>query len=423
MGEEERFELMLQGWEAAAMVSEPIGEALEPPGWLEAEWALRDVSYGYDAGADAGPADGAGAELAPHVLASWLQEAAAEDLVDHLLHLERRESARTAERAATITALIRVCAPENDRDSGPDAASVAASEISAALKISAMTAKGMVAEAQALSEPAANAVLEALADGRLPQRRARAVMDAAVPVPAEKLSGFFRAAVAAACPEDPDRVPNPSALRRKLNRLADEYAVEPLSARRAKAITERRVHLEAATDGMCWLTAYLPFEVGSAIDTYLEAVARSLQSPDEHRTLAQLRADALADLALDCGAPASDRETVRGRAVSGIRCEVVVTIPAATLAGSADTPAEIVGYGPSTPRRPGPSRGRQRPGRSSGWTPRMGHRWPSAEPGTCRPPRCDGSSARAIARAAFPGATDLQRPPRRTTRTSGGTAA
>jgi hypothetical protein len=228
MGEEERFEQKLQGWEAAAMVSEPIGEALEPPGWLEAEWALRDVSYGYGAGA--GPAYGAGGELAPHVLASSLQEAAAEDLVDHLLHLERLESARIAERAATITALIRACGPENDPDWRTDAASVAASEISAALKISARTAKGMVAEAQALTEPAANAVLEALAGGRLSQRRARAVMDAAVPVPEEKLSGFFRAAVAAACPEDPDRVPNPSALRRKLNRLAEEFAVEPLSA-------------------------------------------------------------------------------------------------------------------------------------------------------------------------------------------------
>jgi hypothetical protein len=145
------------------------------------------------------------------------------------------------------------------------------------------------------------------------------------------------------------------------------------------------VNLEAAADGMCWLTAYLPLEVGSAIDTHLDAVARSLQSPNEHRGLAQLRADALADLALGCGAPASASAlaaasvglapgglataggastsasagpvtasstepggwpAARGRAPSGIRCEVVVTIPAATLAGNADTPAEILGYGP-----------------------------------------------------------------------------
>jgi hypothetical protein len=110
-----------------------------------------------------------------------------------------------------------------------------------------------------------------------------------------------------------------------------------LAARKERAAASRRVDVEPAKDGMCWLTAHLPMEVGAAIDTRLEALARSLQGPEEERGIGQLRADAFRDLVLG-----SSPEGPAG----GVRTEVVVTVPARTLSGESDTAAEILGYGP-----------------------------------------------------------------------------
>jgi hypothetical protein len=113
---------------------------------------------------------------------------------------------------------------------------------------------------------------------------------------------------------------------------------------------------------MCWLTAYLPLEAGAAIDTRLKALARSLQGPAEERTIGQLRADALADLLTGPGAdlpaapsgPAGTATAGTATAATartagpagGVRLELIVTVPARTLAGEAEAPGEIIGYGP-----------------------------------------------------------------------------
>jgi hypothetical protein len=329
------------------------------------------------------------------VVQAELREMAAAGLVRRLVRLEQLEAARLAEQAAVLGALVDLCAGDGtDPLRTAEAASVAASEVSAALKVSARTAKGLIVEALSLSDPAAAPVLAALAAGRLSRRRAKTVLDAAVPVPPERLAAFLTAAVEAACPADPDRTPSPAALARRLHRLVEDHADEPLTTRKAHAAAGRRVDLDPAPDGMCWLTAYLPLEHGAAIDTRLEAIARSLQAPGEARTLPQLRVDALADLlttdlltagATPPGAPDSTALSQRpalsqraapsrpampdapgapalapgaghgvrarpgGPAGSGVRCEVLLVLPAATAAGTADTPAELLGYGPLDP--------------------------------------------------------------------------
>ncbi|MDQ4503214.1 DUF222 domain-containing protein, partial [Sinomonas sp. ASV322] len=181
--------------------------------------------------------------------------------------------------------------------------------------------------------------------------RAAAILDAAVPVPVERLELFASEAVAIASPPDPEAIPTQGALRRRLRRLAEKHAEEPLEVRKERAGAHRRVELEPDQDGMCWLSAYLPLEVGAAIDTRLQAIARSLQSPEEERTVNQLRADALADLLTGHG----------HSPLGGVRTELIVTVPARTLARGADAPGEdapgedapgegapgeIVGYGP-----------------------------------------------------------------------------
>ncbi|GAB2743245.1 HNH endonuclease signature motif containing protein [Sinomonas soli] len=354
---------------------------------------LWDIVDGVDSGLFASPEE---LEVFPaSVVRAELREMAAAGLVRRLVRLEQLEADRLAEQAAVLGALVDLCAGDGtDPLRTAEAASIAASEVSAALKVSARTARGLVVEALSLSDPAAAPVLAALAAGRLSRRRAKTVLDAAVPVPPARLAAFLTAAVEAACPADPDRIPSPAALTRRLRRLVEDHADEPFTTRKAHAAAGRRVDLDPAPDGMCWLTAYLPLEHGAAIDTRLEAIARSLHAPGEARTLPQLRADALADLlttdlltagAAPPGAPdpaalsgaaalsqpaALSRAGVPdapaapglapraeygvpagsvGPARSGVRCEVLLVLPAATAAGTADTPAELLGYGPLDP--------------------------------------------------------------------------
>ncbi|WP_229229163.1 HNH endonuclease signature motif containing protein [Sinomonas cyclohexanicum] len=243
-----------------------------------------------------------------------------------------------------------------------EAPGLAASEIAAALRIPQRTARAKVEEARALCDPAMAPLLERMRDGSLNRQRAAIALDAAAPVPTGRLADFAEAAAEIAAPADPDRVPTPAALGRRLRRLAEDYADEPLAARKAKAAADRHVDITPAGDGMCHLVALLPLEQGALIDTRLGAIARSLHSPDEARTINQLRADAFRDLLLGSTPPESESPTGpppraplgspraplgSPRApLGGVRMQLVVTATEATLTGASRAPGEILGYGP-----------------------------------------------------------------------------
>ena len=165
---------------------------------------------------------------------------------------------------------------------------------------------------------------------------------------------------------------------------------------------------------MAWLSAYLPVEQAIAIYSRVTETARSLQTADEPRTLAQLRADVLATVLLGddtTGAesdstPAADDpiETFRR-----IRPRVMVTVPVLTLLGEGSQPAALEGYGPIDPetaRRltaeaPGMTRLLTHPesgavlsvGRDSYRIPRRMRNWLRARDGTCRIPNCGRAAA------------------------------
>src|SRR5690606_9075400 len=73
-----------------------------------------------------------------------------------------------------------------------------------------------------------------------------------------------------------------------------------------------------------------------------DAVAASLSTAGDTRTVAQLRADALSDTLLG-------RDTGATRRFEGIRPTVVVTVPALSLLGYSHEPAELEGFGPIDP--------------------------------------------------------------------------
>ena len=169
--------------------------------------------------------------------------------------------------------------------------------------------------------------------------------------------------------------------------LRERVHSESIEARHRRAARDRGVWVSPELDGMATLTALLPADRAYDALTRVDRIARHLRvAPDEERTLAQLRADAVADLltagapttagapsaggSLSAGgsAPAADAPTVsristpsavRSASVHGSptttfppiarpdrRPGVVVTVPALTLLGAGAEPATLDGYGP-----------------------------------------------------------------------------
>lgn len=141
--------------------------------------------------------------------------------------------------------------------------------------------------------------------------------------------------------------------------------VEPADAadRLARALTQRHVcHPRRLPDGMAGLWAVLPAADAIRIDATLEATARAARAAGDPRTLDQLRADTLTDLATGhalLAGTAPDAETTqrpgeepadpahrRAPAVRIPRVHIDVTVALSTLIGLDDRPAELAGLGP-----------------------------------------------------------------------------
>ncbi len=199
---------------------------------------------------------------------------------------------------------------------------------------------------------------EALAGARLRWEAGRIICATAGSLPPESRAVFDERACELAL------VLTPTQLRRRVARLRDELHVEPLAARHARAREDRAVWVVPDADGMALLCALLPAPVAVGAYARLDRIARCLRDgtdsgggdvdrPDDARTLAQLRADALADLLCDgdvtgtapdvAGAAPGDAATPTF--VSGVRAEVRLTLAASTATGRDDAPADLDGYG------------------------------------------------------------------------------
>ena len=127
---------------------------------------------------------------------------------------------------------------------------------------------------------------------------------------------------------------------RKLRALREAVNPETIADRRAKGVNDRELRYEPAPDGMAWLSAYLPAEIALGTFNRMTAIAKSLQSKTETRTLTQLRTDVFCDLLTD-GEPTTGTR--------GLRPKVFVTVPVLTLLGQTETPGTLDGYGPIDP--------------------------------------------------------------------------
>jgi hypothetical protein len=99
-------------------------------------------------------------------------------------------------------------------------------------------------------------------------------------------------------------------------------------------------------DGMAWVSLYLPGDTACAIWNRTTATARGLQSPNEPRTLTQLRPDIAANLLLGAGHTTQAGKPTEPGNVPTPRADVLVTVPVFALLGATDEPAMLDGFGP-----------------------------------------------------------------------------
>ncbi len=249
------------------------------------------------------------------------------DLVRVLVAEERLIAHLQALQAQTMALLSRV----DPADRSIDVEQMweeAADEIGAALRLTRRGAEGRLAVAWCLVREFPE-VWSTLARGEIDLYRARIICDGAAGLePAEA-----RRLVASVL-ERAGRLTSGQlrAWIRKLRMAADPAA----AARRCEqAVDDRRVVAEMTDEGSADLCGYdlPPDRVAEARDR-IERIARSLRRDGETRTLDQLRADVFLDLL--CGTAVHDRP----------RGVVDITVELDTLAGLAERPGEIPGFGP-----------------------------------------------------------------------------
>lgn len=333
-------------------------------------------------------------------------------LLDELIELEARE-ARIAERRARLVNDVRstVTTAEGAQKVAVSIAGWSAevvarrtivSELAAALRLPERSAESLMEYAWAL-ETELPATRLALAEGRITYRHATTLIDQAWSLPVEARGDFEEAVLPAAQARTVEQ------FRQRARIVRERMHPDSIEMRRSEAIDARRVTLEPARDGMAWLTALLPAEQAFGICERLTDIARGLESEGDRdasgpRTIAQGRADALADLLLDGVVPDSGL----GR---GVQAKVLVTVPVLTLLDRPEAAAaELEGYGPiddATARRlaahaPSFTRLLTHPetgavlsvGRDRYTVPSDLKLWLRVRDGTCRFPGCRRSAAR-----------------------------
>jgi uncharacterized protein DUF222/HNH endonuclease len=226
-----------------------------------------------------------------------------------------------------------------DHESHLSAGESAAAEIRVALMLTRRGADVELSLAIDLAERLPQ-VLEAMHAGELDVARARAIDRATLDLDVDTA----REVADTVLPRAGDLTTGQ--LRAWLEKLRLDLCPEQAEARYETAVEQRCVSIEATPDGTAHLHAYhLPPDRANAIMRRLTRDARKLRRKGEDRTIDQLRADVLVDLA------SSSHAIVRGphgeriaTASNGGSVEIKVDLE--TLARLAEHPGDLAGYGP-----------------------------------------------------------------------------
>ena len=282
----------------------------------------------------------------------------------------------TAAQVAEVRALARAGQLAARQAAGSPAAvrahdmalrSVAA-ELGGVLRVTDRTVQSRIDEARDLVEHYP-ATLVAWETGRITRGHVRVITDAGsvlVDASPERRAEFEAAAIARCERDTPNRV------RSEIEILAERFAERSFTDRHRDAAAERRVRVVPGSAGMSDLIATLPTVIADGILDRLTQQAQIIvdarepgnagsafgargagdaasagDSEPDRRGIDQVRADVFSDLLL-AGAPALDpTATGDGQGSLGaIRAQVQVIVPALTLLGVDDGPADLVGRSP-----------------------------------------------------------------------------
>jgi len=226
-------------------------------------------------------------------------------------------------------------------------------ELASALRIPERTAERLIWESSRIVHD----LLEtntALRDGEISYRHAQVMIDQTATLPDEASAEFERELLPFA------KILTVAKFAAVARKKRESLHPESFTERHTAAVEERRVWVDPREDGMAFLTAQLSAEVALAAYDRLTEIAMAQKSPDDARTLAQRRADAMSDLLIDgdtCGvapggagaADGAGAGSAREGTGHGVRAKVLVTVPVLTLLGREGTPANLEGYGPIDP--------------------------------------------------------------------------
>jgi hypothetical protein len=260
------------------------------------------------------------------------------DVLDAIADADRAIASLAAVKARLVHmahAQIAQAAVARPTTGGPSASEMArqllVAELAAMLRIPGGSAAQLVAESRMLVGDLPE-TLAALTAGEISYRHAATVVDNAVSLPGVARGEYEVAVLGAA------RRLNTSRFREAARRTRERHHPESLGTRRLTALEQRSVAAEPARDAMAYLSVYGSAEKIIAIDDRLDRLAAAMRSPEDPRTFAQLKADVFCDLVL--------KGEVPGELPTGIRPQVLVTVPALTLLGLDDEPATLEGFGP-----------------------------------------------------------------------------
>ncbi|CAN5292394.1 HNH endonuclease signature motif containing protein [soil metagenome] len=139
-----------------------------------------------------------------------------------------------------------------------------------------------------------------------------------------------------ACLLGPAKTLAPARFKARARALRERLFAQDAAERHQRAVAARAVWSEHGRDGMGWLTAHLSSTDIAVAQARIDGLAFELsKAADETRTMAQLRADVIADLL-----------TGRHNPANSVGVTVALTVPVLSLLGASDQPAILEGVGP-----------------------------------------------------------------------------
>ena len=282
---------------------------------------------------------------------------------------QMRALARAGDLARTQSAQSLARVREHDM-----ALRAIAAEVAGVLRTTDRSVQRQIDEATELVQDYPS-TLQAWEGGAITRQHVRVIVETGTVLPPEHRPAFEAEALAKCALDTPGRV------RSELALLAERLHPRTLAERHRDARLQRGVRAMTLADGMSALTTTGPTVLIDAIYDRLTQQARTIidarsQAADlratdtsadaaagesgetalqqiiasDTRTMDQLRADILADTLLTAAPDADPTRTDDGPGILGaIRAKVQIVVPALTLLGSDNDPADLVGRSPIDP--------------------------------------------------------------------------